>query len=204
MPQLSHVSLGVKSYQTSKAFYDAVLSAIRSTRIYTDDESRTLGYASDAHPDNETFTLFEAECPVASGPGVHYAFFAPDRQSVRRFWETALQMGGTDAGKWGPRSHYGEHYYAAFVLDPDGYKLEVVCQTPEHVHVMDGDKSDVLQRLVAAWVSCICHIDESTQRGTNVTSQDVSAKGKRQAQIKAWQGMDQAKLEAELQEIEAA
>jgi hypothetical protein len=52
------------------------------------------------------------------------AFIAPNREAVDRFHAAALKYGGTNEGAPGPRPHYGPTYYAAFVLDPDGYKLE--------------------------------------------------------------------------------
>jgi catechol 2,3-dioxygenase-like lactoylglutathione lyase family enzyme len=65
---------------------------------------------------------------VAPGPGFHLAFDAASRASVDRFHAAALAAGGTDEGGPGPRPHYGATYYAAFVRDPDGHKLEAVHQ----------------------------------------------------------------------------
>ena len=60
------------------------------------------------------------------GAGFHVAFAATDREAVARFYEAALEHGGRDNGPPGLRPQYGEHYYAAFVFDPDGYAIEAV------------------------------------------------------------------------------
>ena len=64
----------------------------------------------------------------APGPGFHLAFNAPDRQSVDAFHAAAVKAGGTDDGAPGLREKYSPTYYAAFVIDPDGHKLEAVHQ----------------------------------------------------------------------------
>ncbi|OQX68780.1 MAG: hypothetical protein B6A08_08800 [Sorangiineae bacterium NIC37A_2] len=70
------------------------------------------------------------EAPPQS-PRVHIAFRAENRAQVRAFYEAALRAGGTDNGPPGPRPHYHENYYGAFVLDPDGHNIEACCHDPE-------------------------------------------------------------------------
>ena len=60
--------------------------------------------------------------------GVHVSFEAPDRPSVDAFHATALRCGGRDAGAPGPRPEYTQPFYGAFVIDPDGFKIEAVCR----------------------------------------------------------------------------
>lgn len=59
--------------------------------------------------------------------GLHFCFVAPTRKSVDAFHKAALAAGGHDNGKPGLRADYGEGYYAAFVIDPDGYRIEAYC-----------------------------------------------------------------------------
>jgi hypothetical protein len=66
----------------------------------------------------------------ACGPGFHLAFAASSRQAVDDFHRAALAAGGFDNGKPGVRPGYGPNYYAAFVVDPDGYRLEAVFHDP--------------------------------------------------------------------------
>jgi catechol 2,3-dioxygenase-like lactoylglutathione lyase family enzyme len=60
------------------------------------------------------------------GPGFHLAFAAPSREAVDRFHAAALSTGGVDEGGPGIRENYDPGYYAAFVRDPDGHRLEAV------------------------------------------------------------------------------
>jgi predicted lactoylglutathione lyase len=55
------------------------------------------------------------------------AFRVNTRAMVDAFYQAAMAAGGRDNGKPGLRPHYHEHYYAAFVLDPDGHNIEAVC-----------------------------------------------------------------------------
>ena len=59
--------------------------------------------------------------------GLHFCFVAKDRKSVDAFHAAALRSGGSDNGKPGLRSDYSPTYYAAFVIDPDGYRIEAYC-----------------------------------------------------------------------------
>ncbi|HME84225.1 MAG TPA: hypothetical protein VKG91_06660 [Roseiarcus sp.] len=74
------------------------------------------------------FWIAVAESPVPEDPksGLHVCFAAPDRQSVARFHATALAAGGRDNGKPGVCADYGPDYFAAYVVDPDGYRLEAL------------------------------------------------------------------------------
>jgi len=58
---------------------------------------------------------------------LHFCFDAPTRESVAAFHKAALAAGGRDNGKAGLRPDYGPNYYAGFVVDPDGYRLEAYC-----------------------------------------------------------------------------
>ncbi|KAK4190877.1 Lactoylglutathione lyase [Podospora australis] len=132
---LSHVSIGVRNYDVSKAFYTAVLASIGLDLVYDSEvpnqgtkATRTLGYGPD--PDHELLNIFEYDDAAPPGRGFHIALNAPTRASVIEFHAKALQLGGSDAGAPGLRKHYGDNYFAAFVVDPDGWKIEVVCKTP--------------------------------------------------------------------------
>ena len=59
--------------------------------------------------------------------GLHFCFSAPTRESVDAFHRAALGAGGRDNGVPGLRANYGPTYYAAFVTDPDGYRIEAHC-----------------------------------------------------------------------------
>ena len=121
---ISHISLGISNIERSTLFYDAVMGAIGIERVWT--HPKGLGYGPSK--DQEKLNLFVKEGKLPAGPGFHLAFAAPDRNSVDRFHSAAIKCGGMDEGKPGLRPRYSETYYAAFVRDPDGHKLEVVYQ----------------------------------------------------------------------------
>jgi catechol 2,3-dioxygenase-like lactoylglutathione lyase family enzyme len=62
--------------------------------------------------------------PPDTKSGLHFCFAAPSRESVGAFHRAALAAGGRDNGKPGLREDYGPNYFAAFVVDPDGYRIE--------------------------------------------------------------------------------
>jgi len=119
---LHHLSLGVADLQRSGAFYDAAMGALGYVRVWADDTA--IGYGRRGGGDKLAIKLRgDARAP---GPGFHIAFAAPSREAVDAFHAAAMASGGRDNGAPGPRPHYGPHYYAAFVLDPDGYAIEAV------------------------------------------------------------------------------
>jgi hypothetical protein len=76
---------------------------------------------------DEAFAILMAgEEARASGKGCHVSFVALTRAAAEEFHASALRLGGTDDGAPGPRPHFGPGYYAAFVVDPDGYRVEAV------------------------------------------------------------------------------
>lgn len=117
-----HISIGVRNIATSKAFYDAALRPLGYRLLSEGDYS--LGYG------RETVALWigatNFPVPDDSRSGLHFCFAAPDRESVAHFHEAALAAGGRDNGKPGIRADYGPDYYAAYVVDPDGYRLEAL------------------------------------------------------------------------------
>lgn len=120
---LDHVSIGIRDVARSKRFYDAVLKPL-GYRCLSESEAG-LGYGRDV----AAFWANAATHPVPADPqsGLHFCFSAPSRESVDAFHAAALAAGGRDNGKPGLRADYDAHYYAAFVIDPDGYRLEAYC-----------------------------------------------------------------------------
>lgn len=120
---IDHVSIGVRDAAGSKHFYDAVLAPLGLSCLSQSPGS--LGYGADT----VVLWVSEAARPVQAdeGSGLHFCFAAQTRQSVDAFHRAALAAGGRDNGAPGLRADYGENYYAAFVVDPDGYRLEAYC-----------------------------------------------------------------------------
>jgi len=118
---LSHLSLGVQDLERAAAFYEAALAPLGVVCVWRN--ARGVGFGSPGQEDR--LAIFgrpgEARAP---GAGFHICFAAPSRDAVDAFHAAALAAGGTDAGAPGLRPHYGADYYAAFVFDLDGHKLE--------------------------------------------------------------------------------
>ena len=122
---LDHLSIQCADVAASAAFYDSVLRTIGGRRIM--DFGPVIGYGVPPMPD---FWLG----PRTTGEGtreVHIAFRAPDRESVRAFFDAAVATGVDVLHKPAVRAEYHKSYYGAFVRDPDGSNVEAVCHAPE-------------------------------------------------------------------------
>ncbi|WP_282268121.1 VOC family protein [Stenotrophomonas sp. PS02298] len=119
---LHHVSFPVRDLALSGAFYDAALGALGFRRVFEDDTAIGYGLVDD----EDLFCLKLRDDASAASAGFHLAFAAPDRPAVDRFHASALAIGGSDNGAPGLRTDYGAHYYAAFLIDPDGHRIEAV------------------------------------------------------------------------------
>jgi catechol 2,3-dioxygenase-like lactoylglutathione lyase family enzyme len=121
---LDHVSIGVRDIGWTKRFYDSALKPLGYSCL--NESSGTLGYGRDG----VHFWIYESKRPVEADPasGLHFSFIAPTRDSVSKFHAAALKAGGKDNGKPGLRKDYGDNYYAAFVVDLDGYRIEAHCE----------------------------------------------------------------------------
>lgn len=124
---LDHISLGVTHLGRSARFYDAVLKPLGYERVWSYDDA--AGYGTPGADDAFAIKR-EASMSVSSGSRLHVAFAARTRQAVIDFHELAVSLGATSDGA--PELHpmYGDGYFAAFVFDPDGYRLEAVCHEP--------------------------------------------------------------------------
>jgi catechol 2,3-dioxygenase-like lactoylglutathione lyase family enzyme len=118
-----HISIGVRDIAASRRFYDSALAPLGYKRL--SDGVTSLGYGAK----DVAFWISLAERPVPADEksGLHLCFAAPDRKSVERFHAGALKSGGQDNGKPGLRTEYSPTYYAAFAVDPDGYRIEAYC-----------------------------------------------------------------------------
>lgn len=125
MSVISHITLGTNDTERAGRFYDAVLGGLGFQRL-AKPPGKPPAYENGGMP---TIFLYPPEDgrPATWGNGTHVAFVAQTHEAVHEFHRTALALGGTCAGEPGPRPHFGEHYYAAYVRDPDGNKLQAVC-----------------------------------------------------------------------------
>jgi catechol 2,3-dioxygenase-like lactoylglutathione lyase family enzyme len=122
---IDHLSIGVSDFERAAVFYDAVLAALGYVRIFTNE--RSVGYGPPGARDEPFAILKSGDRAKAPGDGCHLAFNASNRAAVDAFYAAAMAHGAVDEGPPGPRPKFGPGYYAAFVRDPDGYRLEAVC-----------------------------------------------------------------------------
>ena len=120
---IDHISIGVRDIARTKRFYDATLEPLGYTCL--SEGQGSLGYGK------ETVMLWisgtDRPVPADLKSGLHFCFAAPTAPSIAAFHAAALSNGGRDNGAPGLRTDYGPNYYAAFVIDPDGYRLEAYC-----------------------------------------------------------------------------
>ena len=120
-----HVKFGVSDYEKSKTFF---LEALKPLGVELIDEG-TPDYGVEMSSGDVSLCLYQT--PDKPAP-LHLAFVANTRQQVDAFYHAALRAGGRDNGGPGLRP-YSEHYYAAFVIAPDGHNIEAVCHAPQSV-----------------------------------------------------------------------
>lgn len=120
---IHHVSIGVRDIARAKRFYDATFTPIGYKAL--SESAEALGYGG--KEPTLWITATGRPVPADEQSGLHFCFSAPTRKSVDAFYAAALAAGGRDNGKPGLRADYGSNYYAAFVIDPDGYRLEALC-----------------------------------------------------------------------------
>jgi catechol 2,3-dioxygenase-like lactoylglutathione lyase family enzyme len=121
---IDHVGFNVSDIAASKRFYEAALRPLGYSIALEWEEHVGFG-TGEGGPD---FWISLRGEPTATA---HLALVAPDRAAVDAFHEAAVAAGGKDNGPPGLRPHYHEHYYGAYVTDPDGNNVEAVCHEPE-------------------------------------------------------------------------
>lgn len=121
---LDHVVLSVSDYAKAKAFYLKALAPI-GYELVMEFNNNVAGIGIGKKP----YLIVHAGGKQT--PRFHVAFCTDKRSIVDAFYQAAIEAGGADNGKPGIREKYHPNYYGAFVLDPDGHNIEVVCHVPE-------------------------------------------------------------------------
>jgi catechol 2,3-dioxygenase-like lactoylglutathione lyase family enzyme len=116
---LDHIGLEVSDLARSARFYDALFSRLGVRRVH--ESQAAIAYGSH----EPRFWIVQRDRPPGPGFG-HVAIRAAGRVAVDAAHAAALGAGGQDDGTPGLRPQYGPRYYAAYVLDPDGLRIEVV------------------------------------------------------------------------------
>ena len=116
---IDHVGFEVADLERSAAFYDAVFFSLGVRRQFQSQGAVAWG---DNAP---VFWIVQRGRPPQPGYG-HVALTAMSRPAVDAAYDAGLEHGGADDGAPGPRPNYGTRYYAAYLRDPDGLRLEIV------------------------------------------------------------------------------
>ncbi len=120
---IDHVSIAVRDLKAAVRFYEPLLATLGFTKLREWPDA-AAGYGK-KYPEfwiNQRVGM----APVAADSGVHICLRAPSSAAVDAFHAAALAAGGTSDGAPGYRAHYHESYYAAFIRDPDGNRVEAV------------------------------------------------------------------------------
>lgn len=127
---IDHTSFAVNDYKRSLDFYDQTFRILGYERLVSIDipEVQAAGYGLAPKPSfwisNKGYEGQTEKEEVGKGRGVHMAFVAPSIESIHKWYELCIKLGGTDNGAPGPRAHYHPGYYGAFITDPNGWRIE--------------------------------------------------------------------------------
>ncbi|ACE06291.1 hypothetical protein Aasi_0926 [Candidatus Amoebophilus asiaticus 5a2] len=130
---IDHITFAVNNFSESLKFYDETMHilGIERLKIIEDEESQMAGYgqAGKCH-----FGIFQDRKPneqelVGKARGFHLAFTAPNVNSIHEWHQKCLELGSMDNGAPGPRPHFNPGYYAAFIIDPNGWRIEAMLRT---------------------------------------------------------------------------
>ena len=127
---IGYITIGAADIERAKTFYDSVLGTIGWKQFA--DYGDPVGYAQNETGEGQTIWIckpFDGEMARA-GNGIMVGFDAETKDQVHRFYDAAMKAGGRDEGGPGPRPDYGPNWYAAYLRDPTGNKLAIVCRKP--------------------------------------------------------------------------
>ena len=116
---IDHVGFEVSDLGRSARFYDAIFYALGARRMFESEHAIAYGI------NEPQLWIVVRGRPPAPGYG-HLALRASGRAAVDAAYRSGLEAGGADDGPPGPRPQYGSRYYAAYMRDPDGLRVEVV------------------------------------------------------------------------------
>jgi catechol 2,3-dioxygenase-like lactoylglutathione lyase family enzyme len=122
---IDHISIAVCDLKSSTRFYDNVLAPLGYVKMY--DREKTVGWGRPGKSHAEFWINVRPEMkPVSANSGVHICLRTKSKDAVEAFYAAAIKAGATSDGPPGPRPEYAKTYFAAFIRDPDGNKIEAV------------------------------------------------------------------------------
>jgi len=126
---LDHVSISVSDLEVAAVFYDAIMTELRAKKVYHLPEAIGYGERCDnGNIHNSYLSIYLSE-NTNTDARRHWCFKAETRAQVDAFYSTGIRHGGMSDGSPGLRTQYHASYYAAFLLDPFGNRIEAVCHS---------------------------------------------------------------------------
>jgi catechol 2,3-dioxygenase-like lactoylglutathione lyase family enzyme len=128
---LDHVSITVRDFIIAAPFWDAVMAGLGVPCVARTERSAGFGTRSRPEDDGFTYLTVRESAGAVVADSRHWCFRAPNRAAVDAFYAAGLAAGGSCDGPPGLRPAYHIAYYAAFLRDPDGNRIEAVCHREE-------------------------------------------------------------------------
>jgi catechol 2,3-dioxygenase-like lactoylglutathione lyase family enzyme len=128
---IDHLSVPVKDFKQSRDFYDKTLAVLGFERVlnFEDETQQWAGYGTNDMPSFEIcFKKNIGNEDIGKMVGLHVGFLAPTIEAVHQWYAKCLELGGADNGAPGPRPEYHPGYYGAFIVDPNGWRIEACYQ----------------------------------------------------------------------------
>jgi catechol 2,3-dioxygenase-like lactoylglutathione lyase family enzyme len=131
MQAVDHVSITVRNLALARTFYDSIFRVLSLDIIYERKDAVGYGERNRKGHDAHSYLSVYQSAAMTPDPRRHWCFRARSAQEVRAFHTAGLAAGGRDAGAPGLRPDYHPFYYAAFLEDPEGNRIEAVCHDGE-------------------------------------------------------------------------
>ena len=127
---IGYLTIGALDIEQAKTFYDSVLGTIGWKQFA--DYGDPVGYGLNGIDTGKTIWICKPYdgATARAGNGIMIGFDAATKEQVHAFHAAAMKTGGSDEGAPGPRPDYGPNWYAAYLRDPTGNKLAIVCRKP--------------------------------------------------------------------------
>jgi catechol 2,3-dioxygenase-like lactoylglutathione lyase family enzyme len=129
MQLLDHVSIGVPNLDAARPFYDSIMQALGATKVYDQPTAIGYGHRCTSSDTKSTYLAVYLDSGRIDVNKRHWCFKAGSREQVDKFFAAGVAAGGRSDGEPGLRPHYHSDYYAAFLFDPAGNRVEAVCHT---------------------------------------------------------------------------
>lgn len=127
---IDHFSILVSDLAKSRSFYQAILAPLNYEIIIEMKSALSFGVLNGPTKSSDPGGEFWLTAGSPTQAGLHFAFASQDKNGVDQFHAQGLKIGGAGNGLPGIRPGYHPNYYAAYLLDPDGYNIEAVCHLP--------------------------------------------------------------------------